>query len=296
MLAYTLKEILTLVPEALPLVKEAHVDQEMPLSNRDSCIATALQLKYHEAVEYKPVDVFSIEKVAKAVRLYGVEDVVSDLSDKLVKAANERKANAGRDLKAEYLTKQAAFDGEGTGFPDPQRLADRAAELYKEAQAVGAEPSENVLRYSGHGFLSKEAAVKALAARFQATKNPDFVKIASALNRLDTLTMKSETIQDICSTVTQMDKEAGLHAKGFDFYREAILTKEAAVVTSLNVKLCGKEVPYESILRVGRDRIAQYIGEDVAKEIDAGPMNAKQVLETLPLDLQRLICDLIQNV
>src|SRR5690606_23895388 len=116
------------------------VDQEMPLSNRDSCIATALQLKYHEAVEYKPVDVFSIEKVAKAVRLYGVEDVVSDLSDKLVKAANARKASAGRDLKAEYLTKQAAFDGEGTGFPDPQRLADRAAELYKEAQAVGAEP------------------------------------------------------------------------------------------------------------------------------------------------------------
>lgn len=296
MLAYTLKDILTLVPEAMPLVKEAHIDQEMPLDNRDSCIATALQLKYQEAVAYQPTDVFALEKVAKAVRLYGVEDIVADLSEKLVKAANDRRAAQSFDAKTEYLTKQAHFEGENTGIPDPLRLFEEASRLYKEAQAVGVEPSETVRRYSGHAFLSKEAAVKSLAARYQATQNPDFVKIARAINQLDTATMKPETIRDICSTISQMDKEAGLHARGFDFFREALLTKEAAVVTSLNVKLCGKEVPYESILRVGRDRIAKYIGEDVAKEIDAGPVNAKQVLETLPLDLQRLICDLIQNV
>lgn len=296
MLAYTLKDILTLVPEAMPLVKQAHIDQDMPLGNRDSCIASALQLKYQEAVAYSPADVFSIEKVAKAVRLHGVEDVVADLAGKLVKAAAERRINQGHDVKAEYLTKQAHFEGEGSGFADPLRMSEQAVDLYKEAAAAGVEASERVRRYSGHAFLSKEAAVKSLAARYQATQNPDFVKIASALNRLDTDTMKAETIQDICSTVAQMDKEAGLHAKGFDFYREALLTKEAAITSSLSVKLCGKPMPYESIARVGRDRIAQYVGEDVAKEMDAGPVHAKQVFETLPLDLQRLVSDLTKNV
>lgn len=296
MLAYTLKDILTLVPEALPLVKEAHIDQDMPLGNRDSCIATALQLKYQEAVSYTPADVFAIEKVAKAVRLYGVEDVVSDLSDKLVKAANDRRAGRTHDVKGEYLTKQAYFEGEGSGFTDSVRLSEVAGELYKQAAAAGVEPSERVQRYSGHAFLSKEAAVGSLAARYQATKNPDFVKIASAINRLDTAAMKTETVQDICSTVAQMDKDAGLHSLGFDFYREALLTKEAAIRSAMTVKLAGKDVPYESIARVGRGNIAQYIGEDVAKEMDKGPAHAKQVFETLPLDLQTLVCNLTKNV
>ncbi len=295
MLAYSLKEILSLVPEALPMVKEAHIDQEMPLGNRDSCIASALQLTYHEKVAYKAVDVFAIEKVAQAVKLYGVEDVVGDLSDKLVKAASLRQQAGAVDAKAEFMTKQAGFEGEGSGFCDPLRLAAEAAELYKQAQELGVEPTERVARYSGNAYLNKKAAIDSLAARYQATGNTDFVKIAEAIGSARVETLKPHTVNDICLTISQMDKEAGLNARGFDFYRESLMTKEAAV-SSLTVKLCGKEVPYEAIMRVGRDRVSQYIGEDVAKEMDRGPMNAKQVFETLPLDLQRVVCDLIKNV
>lgn len=296
MLAYTLKEILTLLPEALPLVKEAHIDQDMPLGNRDSAIATALQLKYHEAVDYRPADVFAIEKVAKAIRLYGVEDIVSDLSDKLIKAAATRRLALGRNYKDEYMQKEAAFHVESTGYSDPLRVVGQAEQLYKEAQAVGAQPSDEVVRYSGNGYLDKEAAIRSLAARYQATQNPDFVKIASAINKLDTFTMKPETVQDICRTISEMDKEAGISAKGFNFYREAILTKEAELGSVMNVKLCGKQMPFEKIARVGRDRISQYIGEDVAKEMDRGPLHTKQAFEALPLDLQRMVVDLTKNV
>jgi hypothetical protein len=120
------------------------------------------------------------------------------------------------------------------------------------------------------------------------------VKIASAIYKMDTFSMKPETVLDICQTVSFMDKEAHLSTKGFNFFREAVLVKEAASV--LTVKLCNKDVPYESIAKVGRDRIAQYIGEDIAKEVDGGPANAKAVLETLPMDLQTLLVNLTKNV
>lgn len=295
MLAYTLKEILDLVPEALPLVKEAQINQDMPLGNRDSCIATALQIKYNEHVSYKPIDVFSLDKVAAAIKAYGVQDVVSDLTDKLIKAAAERRISLGRNLKDEYLQKEAAFQGEGSGFNDPIRLAKQATSLFKEASTLGTTPSEMVTRYSGNAMLDKEAAISALASRFHATKNADFVKIASALNRLDTFNVKPETVQDICYTISEMDKEAGLSALGFDFYKEALISKEAAAF-AVSVMLGNRRVPYEKIARVGRDRISQYVGEDVAKEMDRGPMHTKQSFEALPLALQKLVCQVVDNI
>jgi ACT domain-containing protein len=91
-----------------------------------------------------------------------------------------------------------------------------------------------------------------------------------------------------------MDKEAQISSRGFNFFREAVLVKEATSV--MTIKLCNKDIPYEAISRVGSDRIAQYIGKDVAKEFDAGPANAKAVLETLPADLQTLLVNLTKNV
>jgi hypothetical protein len=295
MLAYTLKEILELVPEALPLVKEAHINEDMPLGNRDSCIATALQMKYHEHIHYKPVDVFALDKIASAVKLYDVQGIVEDLTDKLVKAAAQRQTTLSRDSKAEYFQKQAAFQQEA--FDNPERLANLAQALFKEAQHLNLaehEIDEKVLRYSGHALLSKEAAISSLAARYHATKNADFVKIATALDRLDTFKVKPETVQDLCTTISTLDKEAGLQSIGFDFYKEAFITKEA--LTSLNVKLCDRQVPYEKIARAGRDRISQYIGEDLAQEMDRGPMNTKYAFEALPRDLQKLVCSIVDNV
>lgn len=295
MLAYTLKEILDLVPEAASFVKQASVEQEMPLDNKDSCIASALKLKYHEKVAFKAVDVFAIEKVAKAVKAYGVEDQVTALGERMVKAANERKAEAAAIANDDYFTKQAFFEGELSGLRTEGTLSKEAAALYDEAVAKGIKPSEEVIRYSGHGYMDKEAAVKALANRYYETHNPSFVKLAAAIHKIDGQ-VKPETVRDICDTISGMDKEAGLSTKGYNFYKETVLTKEAQVISALNVKLCGQSVPFEKIAKLGRGRFCAYIGDDMGAEFDRGPVHFKQVLETLPMDLQKVALHLTKNV
>lgn len=267
----------------------------MPLDNKDSCIATALKLKYHEKVAFKAVDVFEIEKVAKAVKAYGVEDQVLALTERMVKAAQDRAATAAAIATDDYLTKQAYFEGELSGLRPEGTLSKQAAELYDEAISKGITPSDEVIRYSGHGYMDKEAAVKALANRYNATQNPSFVKIAAAIHKIEGH-LKPETIRDICDTIADMDKEAGLSTRGYNFYKETILTKEAQVISALKVKLCGQDVPFEKIAKLGKGRFCAYIGDDIGAEYDRGPVHFKQVLETLPMDLQKVALHLTKNV
>lgn len=295
MLAYTLKEILELCPEASSFVKQASVEQDMPLDSKDSCIATALTLKYHEKVAYKAIDVFAIEKVAKAVDAYGVKDEVEALTQRMVKAAAERTATAAAIATDDYLTKQAFFEGELSGMRVNGTLSKQASELYDEAKEKGIEPSDAVIRYSGHGYMDKEAAVKALANRFYETKNANFVKIASALHKIPGQ-IRPETVRDICDTISEMDKQAGLVTKGYNFYNETIFTKEAALRSALNVKLCNQNVPFEKIAKLGKDHFSSYMGADIGAEFDRGPAHFKQVLETLPMDLQKVALQLTKNV
>jgi hypothetical protein len=295
MLAYTLKEILDLVPEAASFVKQASVDQDMPLDNKDSCIATALQMKYHEKVAYKAVDVFALEKVAKAVKAYGVETEVIALTERMVKAAYDRSAAKAAVATDDYLTKQAYFEGELSGMRPTGTLSKEASALYDEAKQKGLSPSEAVVRYSGHGYMDKEAAVKALANRFYETNNPSFVKLATAIHKLPG-EIRPETVRDICDTITEMDKQAGLSTKGYNFYNETIFVKEAAIASVLNVKLCGKNVPFEKIAKVGKGHFTSYLGSDIGNEFDNGPVHFKQVLETLPMDLQKVALHLTNNI
>lgn len=293
MLAHSIKPILSLIPEALPLVKQASLDQDMPVDSRDSCIASALALKYQECVSHKPVDFFAFEKVAAAIELYGVKGIVNTLNTKMLKEAHLRMLASIENPKESFITKQAGFAGEASGFADLSKVSSDAVEMYKQASELGVEPSDEVKRYSGHGFLDKKAAIESLAGRFQATNNTNFVKLASAIYKMDTQSMKPETVLDICQTVTSMDKEAQLSSKGFNFFKETILLKSAASV--LTVKVLNQDMPYETIARVGRDRVSKFIGEDVAKCMDNGPAEAKTVIETLPRDLQTVLFNLTKN-
>jgi hypothetical protein len=295
MLAYSIKDILELVPEALPFVKQASLQQEMPLDSKDSCIATALEIKYHEKVAYQAIDVFALEKVSKAIKAYGVEAEVASLGDAMVKAANARKAQQAFEANDSYILKQASFEGDLAGFSDIVKMSEAATELYKEATDKSIIPSEDVLRYSGHGFMDKESAVKALANRYHATGDVSFVKIAGAIAKLP-FEVKSETVRDICNTVTQMDKQAGLSLKGYNFYKETVLTKEASIRSALNVMLCGKSIPFEKIARVGKGRISSYMGTEVGEEFDRGAAHFKQAAEAMPRDLQQLLINLTKNI
>lgn len=296
MLAHTLKNILDLVPDALPMVKQASVDQEMPMDGRDSTLASALQLQYFEKIAFQPVDVFAMEKVAQAVEMYGLGAEVKDISDRMVKAAHARKVEADLNSTENYLLKVSSFEG-NLGTMDIKERSSTATELYKEAKEKGLAPSDDVTLYSGNAYLSKEAAVKSLSVRFHKTKNDDFVKIASALGRQSGKSEVSADIaRELADTISLMDKSAGLHFGGHNFYKEAFFVKEAAFKGSVSITLAGKPVPYESFERLGKANISRYVGEDVAKEMDGGPMNFKSVVETLPLDLQRVMAGLIKNV
>lgn len=295
MLAYTLKNVVELIPESLDMVKQASITQEYPVDSKDSTIASALAIEYDKYLTNRSVDPDVMTKVASAVELYGVKSEVDHLCSQLQKAAYDKAMASLQDPVKEYHVKEAGFIGDLSGFSDPESRNTAAVELYKSASAAKAEPCEQVRRYSGNAYLSKAAAVSALASRYKASGEVGFAKIAAALGRMSESGFKTETVQDICRTVTSMDKQAGLHLRGYDFYREALLTKEAELVSALRVKLAGSDVPYESIHKVGKDRIAQYIGADVAREMDSGPAHFKQVLETLPLDLQRLVVDLTKN-
>lgn len=286
MLAHTLKDILRLAPEAFPLVKQANVEQELPLDNKASCIATALQVAYFEKIAYHPVDAHDLEKIARAVHLYGVKDQVDSLVEQMVKAASDEKSRKEIESPESYMLKEALFRDNPT--------SEYAQYLYKEAESKGITPSDEVKLYSGHAYLNKEAALKSLSVRFHKTQDQSFVKLARAVKNVGNL--EPEDNVKLASFVNSLDVKHGLSYKGHDFFKEAFFKDENMVKAAMTVKLAGKACPYESIERVGRDKIAHYIGDDIASEFDGGPANFKQVAETLPLDLQNVLLNLTKNV
>ena len=295
MIAYNLKTIVELVPSALEHVKQASVTEDYPIGTPADAIASALSIEYAKHTG-QSVDFSVLEKVARAVDLHGVSDQVDTLAQDLYSAYMSHEFAKYSNPVEDFQVKCANFLGDLGGFKDVSGLEKSAQDLSDFASDVGCEVPEYIRRYTAQGWLNKQAAIDSLGARFQASKDVGYVKLASAIGRLDEAKVSQETLRDICRTVTEMDKKAHLDVRGFDFYQEALFTKEADFASALPVRIAGFDVPYEKIHRLGRDRIAQYIGEDVAREMDHGPANAKQVFETLPLDLQRVLLDLTKNV
>jgi hypothetical protein len=296
MLAYYIKPVLELVPEALPMVKLASLTGELPTDGRSSTLASALAITYMTKVAHVPVAYEDLEKVAKAVSMYSLQDEVNSLKSTLVKRAGLRAENDAIDSGDSYLLKQAYFEGELSGFSDIAYSVKEATSLYKQASEKGIKPSEELIRYSGHGFLNKEAALRSLSLRYSLSKDHEFIKLAKALGNTPDEKLTPELVSVFCDKVTEMDKTAGLALRGFNFYKETILTKESELKSVLSVNVAGTKVPYEKLEQLGKARISQYIGADVAKEMDAGPGNFKQVVETLPRDLQQVLLNLTRNV
>lgn len=295
MIAYTLKNVLELVPAALPFVKEASLEQEYPLANKHDCMASALCVSYHEHIDHKSVDPWVMEKIASAIDTYGIRTEYQTFVADLKRGQTMTKQAAAEDKQAEFMAKQAAFEGDRSGFVDVEQLAKQASDLYEEAQRYGITPVESILVYSGNAYLSKQAAVGALTARFQLTKDPVFVKIAVAISDEDNFNPSRKTIQDLCQTVSGLDKKAGISARGFDFYREALIVKEAAFSKSVRVRVGKEEFPLETVMRIPSHHLENYLGKDVAKELRADPANAKAVIESLPADLQQILVTLIKH-
>ena len=292
MLAHNLKEILEIVPEAMGLIKRANLEEDFPTDCKDSVIASYLRVNYLEKYAEKAVDPTTKTLVEKAASLYEVDKDLAVFISRFSQGSFEKKASeTSSRYSVSLLEKQAYFEGSLGGFLNIEKAAEAAQELY---QASPSEiTSQDVLRYAGRAYLNKEAAVKTLANRYHATKDPSFVKVAQlAANSIREDDFDS--INELCKTVTQLDKKAGLDIIGFNFYREALLTKVSELASCLHVNLAGEQVPYEKILRFGKGRISSTLGKDIGEAITENPAEDKVMLEALPRDLQRMLGSLVK--
>lgn len=293
MLAHNIKAILTLVPEARSMTKQASLEEDFPYDSKDSVCASYLRVHYLEKVAEKQVDRAVSAKITKAAELHGVKaelDKYLDRFNTFEKKASETEAKYGRTLK----DIEAGFEGElgGFSFLGIEKTASVARSIY---DTYGDEvQSEEVRRYAGRAYLNKEAAVMALANRYHASKDGSFVKVARIV--ADSVRESDfDAVSQLCKTVTELDKKAGLDVIGFNFYKEALITKKAAFESALTINLDGKPVPYESIRKFGKERIASTLGADIAAAMTDDASQDKAVLESLPLDMQKLLLGLVKG-
>jgi hypothetical protein len=296
MLGYTLKNVLTLIPHATDLVKSASIEQEWPLDSKSNCLATALGVAYRTSISKENVDEGLLTKVANAVEAYGIKDTVTKLIGEMINSQTSMlEKSASAPCKEEYLIKQAYFEGELTGLARLEDIVKQAENLYQEACSVGIEPRQSVKIYSGNCYLSKQAALDSLGARFYASGDDTFLKIAAALSNHDDVMSPSPRVKNLLDTVGMLDKKAGLTFKGFNFYKEVSLTKEAAV-TAMNVNVAGRTYPLSKLMQTPPEYVNQYLGEGFMEEITDDPVSAKAMVESLPMDSQQVLAQILRNV
>ena len=292
MLAHNIKDILTRVPEAIDMVKKADLEKDFPVDSADSAAASYLRVMYLEKVASRKVDLDTKELVTKAASLYGIKDRLDPFKERF--ASLEKKAQEAYEFGSTLKELEAGFEGDlgGYGFLGLEKAAAAAEAIV--SQFGDQVTSEAVKRYSGRAWLNKEAAVQALTSRYMTTKEVNFVKVA----RVVVNSIKEDdfdAIRSLCGTVTQLDKKAGLDLIGFDFYKEALITKESAFASVMNVNLAGTSVPWESIQKFGKDRIASTIGADIAKAMTGNIVADKAMLESLPRDNQIMLAKLVKG-
>lgn len=277
MLAYDLKKILELAPEAHSLVKEAALTEEFPTGSRDSVCASYLRAQYLAHNQDKFVDPTLKETLTKAASLYGVKDKLDEISKSFSKKELEKSA------QETLLEKMALFEEHAYGFHQPAKAARLAEEL------VSHTDREDVRRYAGKAFLDKEAAIVSLSRRYQASRSEGYVKMAHIV--ADGVKENDfEKIASVCRSVTELDRINGLDVLGFDFYKEALVTKAAMLGQKVTVSLAGRTIPFTNLQKLDRQGIADLVGKDIASGVDmSDPFTTKQALEAAPRDVQLIL-------
>lgn len=295
MLAHNLKDILQIVPEAKEHIKQADIEQEFPLDNRDGALASYLRAYYLVKVAGKPIEPEVMEKLQKAATLYGIMEQAKPFIQTMKKYA-ELQHTETLD-KAEAIpvkVAEANFEGSLSGMFDiTQAMKDARELMTKYAVEI---TSSNVKLYAGQAYFIKQAAIDALTSRATFSGNDIYTKIAALVDKSMDYTSKPNEILNLCERVIELDKKAGLTARGYNFVKEALSVAPERLNSALVIKIAGKRFPYESFQRLGKHRISQYLGKDVADELTHDPLLNKRILETLPLDLQRVLAGMLRNV
>lgn len=287
MLAYSLKKVLSVVPEAMDMIKKADIDSEFPVNNKDSAIGSCLAINYLMKVAHERVGFDVVTRVNSAVEYFGATEQVKPLLEKIsAHAAAEHKKQAQIPEKDVLAYLQAEFEGNLTGFVDIEKVAQQAEFLYDTYKDKIT--SDEVKRYAGVGFLNKEAAVGSLIARYELSKDETFLKAARLIQDNE---VNPDNLRKVARVITKLDRETEICSRGFNFYKEAIV-KEA----NIKVNLAGSSVNYTNIVKFGNERIGQVLGKDIAEGLGKSAMEDKYVLESLPMDLQKVLYSFVKIV
>lgn len=282
MTVHILKQALERVPEVYELCKSASVGDGISTTSLDNTLMSATKLVYMDKVAGMKVNPDDMMKVATAVKLYGLSDIVSDIADRMVKGELMKVASE-QEVRNEVVVAEEVFMTKMAGVCNIEKRAHMASKLYDSYSDFVTNPA--VKRYACADVFVKEAAIAALNSRAAVVPGMGFDKIATIVAASDFDKLTVEDRRNIAQCVTELDKRAGLAWKGYDFYAESFITKQAAC-SSLMVKIDKADIPVENILKAP---IAHILGEDVAAEIGSDPYQAKAVIEALPMDSQRLL-------
>lgn len=279
-------ELLAYAPELKDLVKSAETIEGLSTKNKAETLFSAVKVGFMEKVAHVYVDPVEAATIRKAATLYGVSSEADQIVG-LIEAKATLTKQASLTKQAELIVAQDNFETLRSGIKNVDKLVKVARALHDNF-AADLE-SDSIKKYSCDAYLCKQAAERGLTARYAASKNEAFEKLASALHELDTDKFTLEEKRRFADYITDLEKKAGIAGKGFDIYEEAFLTKQADVSNSMMVKLGNnKSVPISKIQAIAPD-LKDALGADVVKEITGDPMNAKHVIESLPLDLKNII-------
>lgn len=286
---HTLKKVVMLVPEAAGHIKKAHLTEEFPVGTKDATISSALQISYLTKIAHQDVDMDVLEKVAKAVRLYGVSSDVKHMTDTMVKQAFSQHARVD-SIEDQVREAERIIESRTQGFFAMEKVAEASEELWDEHK--GHVTSDVVKLYAGAGMLNKEAAVAALTHRARQTGNPEFIKVAQVISSSDESKMDVQDNRAIAEAIVELEKKAGLF--GRDIYREIFMVKEAAINDATRVVLAGKTVSVTQLKTLGSAQVGAILGKDIGDIISLPSNEMKPALEALPLAEKQALARLVR--
>lgn len=286
---HTLKQIVNLVPEASGHIKKAHLNEEFPVDSRDAAISSALQVNYLTKVANQIVPLEVLEKVAKAVRLYGVKSEVDGMTNTMVKQAYYQNLQADTE-ESQVKEAERIIESQMQGFFNMEKVASAAEALYDSyADSV---QSDAVKLYAGAGMLNKEAAIAALRYRSMQTGNKEFEKVAHVIQGINPETLGVEENRTIARSIAQLEKKAGLF--GRDIYKEIFLVKQAAMASATSINLGGMTTTAAKVYALDSATVADILGHDIAEMWKLPPNQLKPAMEALPIGEKQALARLLR--
>lgn len=274
MLAYNMKDILLIVPEAESMTKEASLNEDFPIDSRDSAIASALRIEYLTKVAGETITYPTREKVASALEAFSATTAASGLVQKIAKFAVAEKRASLYDATESLHLQEEVLRGNLGFHQDLMKVASYAEDIVSRFN--GQEFSHETQLYSGALPFGEHEVTNALQKRAYATGDTRYNDVLGVVSdyTVECLNLGGqEKRASVAKTVTQLDQE---HFYNGDFFREAFV-KEA----SYYVNLGGKSVPWE---KIDKDHVGDVLGKEVSAALTGDYANDKAVLESLPMD------------